>query len=119
MGRKKEYFDNNWELYKSADDAFFVPHTYEEVMQWKVAGWELPSSVCCIIRVTNTVTKKTKEFVYRQPKAAKRKVAALFDEQDIEFCVADHESIHHLYPEDLTDDDEPEDEGTSDPEACS
>lgn len=114
MGRKKDYFDNNWELYKAADDDHFVCHTFEELMHWKVAGWELPSSVCCIIRVTNTVTKKTKEFVYRQPSAAKKKVQALFNEPDIEFCVADHESIHHLFPENL--DDEQEDaEDVDDP----
>ena len=45
-----KYYPNNWEHYKDAPDEMFEPHTFEEVMSWKVAGWELPSSVCCIIR---------------------------------------------------------------------
>lgn len=102
--KKKEYYDNNWQQYKDAPDDFFVPHTYEEVMSWKVAGWELPSSVCCIIRVTDIPSKKTKEYVYRKPSAATRKVQQLLNTPDVEFSVADHESIHHLFPENLLND---------------
>jgi hypothetical protein len=68
----KPYYPNNWEAYKEAPDEMFEPHTFEEVMSWKVAGWELPSSVCCIIRAE---TKgKVKEFVYQSQHAAKEKV---------------------------------------------
>ena len=101
---KKKYFDNNWELFKDAPDDFFIQHSFDELMEWKVAGWELPSSVYCIIRVTDINTKKTKEFVYRKPGHAKRKVSELFQEQDIEFSIADHESIHHFFPEHLLND---------------
>jgi hypothetical protein len=69
-------------------------------MEWKVAGWELPASVCCVIRVASTKNGKVKEFIYRSPAAAKKKIHKLFEETDIEFTVADHESIHHFYPED-------------------
>tara|TARA_E500000305_G_scaffold47271_2_gene36912 strand:+ start:879 stop:1226 length:348 start_codon:yes stop_codon:yes gene_type:complete len=109
MGKKKPYYDNNWQEYKDAPDDFFIPHKFEEIMQWKVAGWELPSSVCCIIRVTNLEDKKTEEFVYRKPSAAKRKVSNLFKQGGVEFCVADHESIHHLFPESLYDYEDAED----------
>ena len=101
---KKKYFDNNWELFKEAPDDFFLPHTYEEVMEWKVQGWELPSSVCCIVRVTDVETQKTKEFVYRKPGHAKRKLDSLFHEEGIEFSVVDHESIHHFFPESMLND---------------
>ena len=111
MAKKKEYYDNNWQEYKDAPDDFFVPHTFEEVMTWKVAGWALPSSVVCIIRTTDLDTKKTKEFVYRRAAAAEEKCKKLMQQGNIEFCVADHESIHHLYPESLDEffNDEPED----------
>ena len=42
-------FPNNWKAYKDAPDDMFEPHTFEEVMDWKVAGWELPSSGNCLI----------------------------------------------------------------------
>ena len=97
---KKEYMPNNWQEYKDAPDDAFIPHTFEEIMSWKVAGWELPSSVCCVIRVTNVDTKKVKEHVYSKRSAAQAKVDQLINTPGIEFTVADHESIHHLSPSD-------------------
>jgi hypothetical protein len=64
MGKKKPYLPNNWDEYKNADDDAFIPHTFEEIMSWKVAGWELPASVVCIIRKTDIETKKTVEYTY-------------------------------------------------------
>lgn len=98
MSGKKEYFPNNWEEYKDADDSDFIPHTFEEIMSWKVAGWELPSSVCCVIRATNITTKKTKEYVYQKPSMAQRKVAQLMNTPDIEFTICGHDAIQHLSP---------------------
>ena len=97
----KKYFPNNWQEYKDSPDDFFTPHTFEEVMTWKVAGWELPSSVCCVIRVTNTKTKKVKEYTYQKFGAAQNKVAELMGNPDIEFAVCDHEQIHFVTPADL------------------
>ena len=93
---KKAYLPNNWQEYKDAPDDVFVPHTFEEIMSWKVGGWELPSSVCCVIRVTNVETKKVKEHVYSKYSAAQAKLDQLLHTPGIEFTVADHESIHHI-----------------------
>jgi len=95
-----KYYPNNYDMYKDAPDEAFMPHTFEEVMTWKVAGWELPQSVCCVIRVSNLKTKKVEELVYQRPKSAQKKVAELLKNNDIEFVVCDHESIHHLFPGD-------------------
>lgn len=98
---KRKYYPNNWQEYKDADDDMFVPHTFEELMSWKVAGWELPGSVCCIIRTSNLNTGKVKEYVYQKRSAAQAKVNQLIDTPDIEFTVVDHESIHFLTPTDF------------------
>lgn len=100
MSGKKDYFPNNWDEYAELDDSNFIPHTFEEIMSWKVAGWELPSSVCCIIRASNVKTKKVKEYAYQKRSAAQRMVEQLIGTPDIEFTVVDHESIHHLTPAD-------------------
>ena len=100
---KRKDFPNNWQEYKDADDDMFHAHTYEEIMSWKVAGWELPSSVCCVIRVTDVTTKKVKEHVYSKRSAAQAKVDQLINMPGIEFTVADHEAIHHLSPADFND----------------
>lgn len=104
MSGKKGYFPNNWQEFKDADESDFIPHTFEEVMSWKVGGWELPSSVCCIIRATNLKTKKVKEYVYQKHHAAQAKVNELINTPDIEFVVADSDSIHYLYPHNVSDD---------------
>ncbi len=73
MPKKKPYFHNNWQLYKDADESFFLSHTFDEFMEWKLGGWELPSSVCCIIRETDPKTKKVKEHVYSKKAKAEDK----------------------------------------------
>jgi len=96
-----KYYPNDWQKYKDAPDELFEQHTFEEVMSWKVAGWELPASVCCIIRA-NTHKGKIKEFVYQKHSAAEAKVASLMRE-GVEFTVCTDDSIHFVSP---TDDDE-------------
>ena len=96
--KKKPYMPNNWQEYKDADDSDFIPHTFEEIMTWKVAGWELPSSVCCVIRVTDIKSKKTKEHVYQRFSSAQAKVNELINTPGIEFTVADHDSINFISP---------------------
>ena len=92
----KPYYPNNWEAYKEAPDEMFELHTFEEVMSWKVAGWELPSSVCCIIRAE---TKgKVKEFVYQKKHAAEAKVKSLMA-AGAEFTVCTDEAIHFISPD--------------------
>ena len=91
-----KYYPNNWQEYKDAPDDAFIPHTYEEVMSWKVAGWELPASVCCIIRA-NTHKGKIKEFVYQKHSAAEAKVASLINE-GVAFTVCTNDSIHFVSP---------------------
>ena len=92
----KSYYPNNWEAYKDAPDDAFIPHTFEELMSWKVAGWELPSSVCCIIRAENK--GKIKEYVYQKQYAAENKVKSLMAE-GAEFTVCTDEAIHFVSPD--------------------
>ena len=101
----KRYYPNNWEAFKDAPDEMFEPHLFEEVMDWKVGGWELPSSVCCIIRVRDTQTYKVKEHVYMKESAAQSKVKKLMHTPGIEFTVCDHNAIHHLTCESINDED--------------
>jgi hypothetical protein len=103
MAKKKPYYPNNWQEYKDADDDMFIEHTFEELMEWKVGTWELPSSVGCIIRVMNLESKKVTEHVYQKKSAAQAKVKQLINTPGIEFTVCDHESMHHLYPETIDD----------------
>ena len=107
-GRK--YFPNNWQKFKDAPDEMFVPHMFVEVMDWKVAAWELPSNICCMIREENLETKKVKEYVYQRHAAAEKKVAQLMKKDGIEFTVCTPEQIHFVSQLDIEDYEEDYDE---------
>ena len=96
--KKQRYFHNNWRQYKNSPDDFFYDHSFEDFMNWKVAGWELPSSVCCIIRETDTKTKKVKEHVYSKRSYAIKKVEDLIQQQK-EFTIVDEYEVYQMYPE--------------------
>lgn len=91
-------FPNNWEEWANAPDDMFMQHTFEEIMDWKVAGWELPSSVECIVRSTDQDTKQITERWYKTKSRAKKRVLGLMNAGGYEITVVDHDSIHHLYP---------------------
>lgn len=95
---KKPYFHNNWQRYKDADEEMFEPHTFFELMHWKVAGWELPSDVYCIIRTTHLSTMKVDEFVYKRQINAEKKVVQLLKDQTHEFCITTHDAQHFIGP---------------------
>jgi len=96
--KRKKYFPNNWKLYKDAPPELYVDHLYEEVMDWKVAGWELPRDVYCIIRATHLKTKKVKEYVYKRPAAADKKLIEFCKAKTHDLCVTTHESQQYIGP---------------------
>ena len=71
---------------------------YDEFMDWKIGGWELPSTCNYIIRERNLNTGKIKEYVYQKPSAAKKKLEERMKSGDCEFVVADHDNVHILTP---------------------
>lgn len=93
----KKYFPNNWRRFKNAPDSMFHQHTFEEIMDYKVNGWELLDNVACIIREQNTRTGKVKEHVYQLQKAATNRVSKLMDQEDTEFTVCTPESIYFVH----------------------
>jgi len=107
MTKKKKYFPNNWEAIAEAPSEYFDAIPFEQFMDWKMAGWELPSSISCIIRSKNVKTGKIKEFTYQRESAAKNKARQLMDIGEDEFLVCTQTEIHHMEPRYLEDYDDP------------
>lgn len=80
-----KYFANNWKEYKDAPDETFIPHTYEEVMLWKIHGWQFRPDVKGVIRVRNLKTNKVREYTYKQQASLLKKFAALLMESDKDY----------------------------------
>lgn len=98
MPKKKPYYPNNWKAYKDAPDQFFLPLSFDEFMDWKMGGWEMPSSVVCMIRETNVKTGKVKEYVYSTERAAKNRARSIMKKGESEFIVCTPNEIHHMEP---------------------
>ena len=107
MTKKKGYYPNNWQAYKDTPDSFFLPLDVDEFFDWKVCGWELPSSVACIIREHNQVTGKVKEYTYSRAGDAKNKCRAIMDMGASEFTVVTPDAVHFMQPEFIEDYDDP------------
>lgn len=93
---KQPYYPNNWSKYKNMPDEFFESIDYEEFMEWKLDGWELPSSIFMIIREENYVTGLVEEHIYRNPVKAKEKLYNLINDGASDFTICTNNELRHL-----------------------
>ena len=105
--KKIPYCHNNWAAIQGCPAEWFEDIAFDEFMDWKIAGWELPSTVNCMIRETNLETGKVKEYVYSRAGDAKNKARAIMAEGVSEFVVATAETIHYMQPQEVPPYDDP------------
>ena len=90
---KKRLFANNWKEYRDTPVEMFPDVGYEEYMDWRVHGWEILPSHCCVIRAS-TRTGKVKEYSYKRWSAAEKRINKLMDDPDMfEIVIADDEEV--------------------------
>ena len=77
MPKKKPYYPNNWKAYKDAHHSFFLPMDYEDFMDWKIGGYEMPAS---------------------SERAAKNRARSIMRKGESEFIVCTPNEIHHMEP---------------------
>ena len=90
------YFPNNWEAWNDMPEEFLHTPTWEEFEDWKLRGWEIPSSVCCIIRA-ETAKGKIKEYVYQKQHAAEKRIKQLVSE-GASFAICTDEELRYIAP---------------------
>ena len=88
-----KYYPHNWDAIKDAPSEYFEECPFDEFMLWKLNGWEIPSSVACIMRAEHKDTGKVHEYVYKSPKRAVNKLIKLMETDEYEVTVCNHESI--------------------------
>ena len=105
--KKKPYFPNNYDAVDSAPAEWFTPIAFDEFMDWKIGGYEIPSSINCIIREKRLDTGEVTEYIYRSAGRAQNKARQIMDEGVSEFVVATADEVHHLYPQQTPEYDDP------------
>ena len=96
MTKRKKYFKNNWKPIKDAPEEAFEPIEFDEFMDWKIGGYEIPDEVCCIIRAKNVDTGKVKEHVYQYRHAARKKAAKLIAQGNVEITIVQRDTVHFV-----------------------
>tara|TARA_B100001250_G_scaffold409711_1_gene434613 strand:- start:2515 stop:2847 length:333 start_codon:yes stop_codon:yes gene_type:complete len=99
MKKKKPYFPNNWEQLRATPYMLFDPMEFDVFMDWKIGGYEIPSSIAAIVRVKDIDTCKVKEYVYQRRHAAQKKVTKLMTGGvPREIVVCTDGAVHFIYP---------------------
>ena len=90
---KKRLFANNWKEYRDTPCELFPEVPFDEYMDWRVHGWEILPSHCCLIRA-RTKTGKVKEYSYKRWSAAEKRINRLMDDPEmLEITIADNEEV--------------------------
>ena len=105
MTKKKKDFPNNFEAYRAAPSKFFESIPFDEFMEWKMMGWEIPSSVAAIVREQDLKTGEVKEYIYNTISGANKRCKRIMKESKSEFLVCTHDDIAHMFPKQLTTED--------------
>ena len=90
---KGKYFPNNWDAVQETD---YPSVPYEDIMEGKVSMWQLPSSVCCVIRVHNKETNKVEEWSYQRMSAAQKRMMQLVTDKNNEITIVDEDAIYMI-----------------------
>ena len=102
---KDKYFPNNWRAIQASPDEWFPAMPIEAFMDWKINGYMIPDSVCCIIRETDK-DGKIHEYVYQSARHGQNKVRKCMQEnKEIVLCTM--EGMWHLKPDSNKEDYEP------------
>jgi hypothetical protein len=102
-----KYFPNKWNRIAAIPSDKFEPLYYDDVMDWKVAGWELPADIACVIRAKNLDNSKVTEHVYKRMSYAESKIKQYMTYKTHELIVCAEEALYYVHPKflDQADDD--------------
>ena len=94
---KKKRFTNNWKEYRDTPVELFPEVHFDEFMEWRVHGWEILPTHCCIIRI-RTNDGKVKEYSYKRWSAAEKRFNKLLGDPNLsEITIADEEEVKVMY----------------------
>ena len=105
MTKKKRYYPNKCAKLRAVPDEMFEPIEFDDFMEWKIAGWQIPNEVLCIIREEDPRSGKIKEFTYKREHAARKKTREIMDAGN-HFVICTANNLEHMKPEEDWADDE-------------
>ena len=98
MTKKKRYYPNKCALLRAVRAEYFEPCDFEDFMEWKLANWQIPNEVLCIIREHDVKSGKVREFTYKREHAARKKTKEIMEAGN-HFIICTANQLEHLKPE--------------------
>ena len=93
---KRKYYPNKWKQVKAIPSKYFESIDFEDLMDWKLGGYELPEGVVCLLRERNLKTNKVSEYTYMQMSAAKRRTHKILEQGNSELTICTHSQVAHI-----------------------
>ena len=93
---KRKYYPNKWKQIHKIPAQYFESIDFEDLMDWKLGGYELPEGVVCVIRERNLKTNKVTEHTYMQMAAAKKRTRKIMSHGNSELTICTHTAVAHL-----------------------
>ena len=97
---KRKYYPNNWDDIKECPSSYFPAMLYDEFKDWKVHGYQLPSSHYGIVRIENKDTGTIEEYTYKTEHHTKRKLKKEVG-KNCTITIATDDGVFHLLPNKL------------------
>ena len=93
---KRKYYPNKVKQIQAIPSKHFESIDFEDFLDWKIAGYELPEGVMCLLRERNLRTNKVSEYTYQQMSAAKRRTNKILKQGDSELTIWTHSQVAHI-----------------------
>lgn len=95
--KKRKYYPNNWEAIKACPPKYFPEMEYEEFRDWKIFGYQLPSSHYGVVRIENLDKGTIEEFTYKTEHHTKQRLKKEIGKNCL-ITVATDDGVYHLMP---------------------
>ena len=71
---KRKYYPNNWDAIKQCPSSYFPEMEYEDFRDWKVFGYQLPSSHYGVVRIEDLDKGTIEEYTYKTEHHTKQRL---------------------------------------------
>ena len=92
----RKYYPNKVKQIQALPSKHFESIDFEDLMDWKLGGYELPEGVVCLLRERNFKTNRVSEYTYQQMSAAKRRTHKILKQGDSELTICTHTQVAHI-----------------------
>lgn len=94
---KRKYYPNNWDAIRDCPASYFPEMPFEDFRDWKVFGYQIPSSHFGILRIEDLDKGIIEEYTYKTEYHAKQKMIKEM-KGNKKVTLATMDGVYHLMP---------------------